>query len=104
MSMKLKDYNLKGSINEFKLPDYGAAEISQQTYKRNKREINMIYGNKEITYKVIEPIEDPDTGLHGYVLQNEKMIRISLLVLRGLKKMRGLISSSKTEKKISMQL
>lgn len=102
--MKLKDYNLKGSINNFKLPDYGAAEISHRTYKRNRKNIEIELEGNITTYKVVEPIEDPDTGLHGYVLQNEKMIRISLLVLRGLKKMRGLISSSKTEKKISMQL
>lgn len=70
MSMNLKDYNLKSSINGFKLSDYGAAGISIGTYKRNEQDITISTNHGVITYKVVEPIEDPDTGLHGYVLQN----------------------------------
>lgn len=54
------------------LKDYGAAEISRETYKRNEQDITISTNHEVITYKVIEPIEDPETGLHGYVLQNEK--------------------------------
>ena len=55
-----------------KMNVYEASAIAKETYKRNKNEIVIINDvNEEITYNVIETIEDKSTGLHGYVLENE---------------------------------
>lgn len=90
MSMNLKKYNLKGSINDVKLPDHGTADIAKQTYERNKKNMRLSTGNVKITYKVIEPIEDPDTGLHGYVLQNEKNDNDIVISFEGTQKDEGI--------------
>lgn len=55
------------------LKDFEAARISQDTYKDNIKSIRIENGNgNKSQWNPIETIEDKETGLYGYVLENPK--------------------------------
>lgn len=72
MSMTRK----KGPVSG--LTDKEASQIARETYRRNKPEIKVEVGDKVIIHTVIETIEDTDTGLHGYVLENKDTKEITI--------------------------
>ncbi len=80
------------SMSISKLTDEGAAKIAEKTYKRNAHSVILENGNEEVIYNVIEIIEDKSTGLHGYVLKNEKTKEI-VISFEGTQKSMGLTQS-----------
>lgn len=60
------------------LTDKEASKISEDTYERNLTEVEVEVGGEIIIHNVIETIEDTDTGLHGYVLENKDTKEITI--------------------------
>lgn len=72
MSLITAQGDFQSNHHNSTLSDFDAAKISQQTYKRNQDFIIVDNGDRKVIYNVIETIRDEETGLHGYVLENEE--------------------------------
>lgn len=59
------------------LSGWEAVKIAQQSYETNLKEVPVVLDGKRIAWNRVEqPIVDKKTGLKGYVLQNEKPIKL----------------------------
>ncbi|PAF35671.1 hypothetical protein CHH58_15765 [Terribacillus saccharophilus] len=74
-----------------KLNDYQAGYISQETYVNGKKQIviESSFSNERVIWKTVDIIEDEDTGLYGYVLENPKTEEI-VISFRGTETDKGL--------------
>src|SRR5699024_10435695 len=94
MSLIIAQDDFQSNDNNSTLSDHEAAKISQETYKRNQDFITVDNRNKSVTYNVIETIRDEETGLHGYVLENEETKEI-IISFEGTHPSEGLAQSAK---------
>ncbi|SEN79805.1 Lipase (class 3) [Terribacillus saccharophilus] len=74
-----------------KLNDYQAGFISQETYQNDQEQIliDLPHSDERIIWKTVDIIEDEDTGLYGYVLENAETNEV-VISFRGTEMDKGL--------------
>lgn len=72
MSINQRESGLGTNQPSSVLSDQDAAKIAQESYDRKRGEIVIEREEGDIVYNVVETIDDEETGLYGYVLENEK--------------------------------
>ncbi|PAF20398.1 hypothetical protein CHH49_16610 [Terribacillus saccharophilus] len=77
-----------------RLTDFEAGFISEESYVNDKKEFTIQSSDKLITWNTVDIIEDKDTGLYGYVLENPETKEI-VISFRGTELDKGLSESIK---------